>query len=59
MAFLAALEANEQQTTVRILTVRKEPAPRVEMELLNYFQKQKPASSGSANTAAKPAGAIP
>lgn len=58
MDFLAALETNDQQTTVRILTARKDPAPRVEMELVAYFQKQK-AANGSQPDTTKPGIALP
>ena len=40
MDFLARLESHEKQTVVNTLTARKEPAPRVEMEVVAYFQKQ-------------------
>ncbi len=59
MDFLAALETNDLQTTVRLLTARKDPAPRVEMELLAYFQKQKAAKSGPSDATVKPAVALP
>ncbi len=59
MDFLAALETNAQQTTVRILTARKDPAPRVEMELMAYFQKQKAVKSSPIDATAKPAVALP
>ncbi len=38
--FLNLLENNEKQIVVATLNVRKEPAPRVEMELSGYFQRQ-------------------
>lgn len=40
MDFLARLESHEKQTVVNTLTARKEPAPRVDMEVVAYFQKQ-------------------
>ena len=46
--FLNRLDANEKQTVVALLNIRKEPSPRVDMELFGYFQK--PAAA-----AAKPA----
>jgi hypothetical protein len=38
--FLSQLEANDRQSIVGVLTVRKEPSPRVELEVDAYFQKQ-------------------
>jgi hypothetical protein len=40
MDLLARLENHEQQSVVKALTLRKEPAPRAELEVLAYFQKQ-------------------
>jgi hypothetical protein len=37
---MARLENHEKQTVINTLTVRKEPVPRVEMEVIAYFQKQ-------------------
>lgn len=53
MDFLATLENNDRQSVVRTLTVRKEPTARVEVELIAYFQKQKPVN-GTAGAAAAP-----
>lgn len=38
--FMGRIEGNEKQIITGALNVRKEPAPRVEMELFGYFQKQ-------------------
>lgn len=38
--FMGRIEGNEKQIITGALNVRKEPAPRVEMELFSYFQKQ-------------------
>lgn len=38
--FMGRIEGNERQIITGALNVRKEPAPRVEMELFGYFQKQ-------------------
>lgn len=38
--FMGRIEGNEKQVITGALNVRKEPAPRVEMELFGYFQKQ-------------------
>lgn len=38
--FMGRIENHERQVIVGALNVRKEPAPRVEMELIGYFQKQ-------------------
>lgn len=54
MDFLATMENNDRQTVVRTLTIRKEPTPRVEMELIAYFQKQKPANGATGTPAAMP-----
>lgn len=59
MDFLAALENHERQSVVRQLTVRKEPAPRVEMELTAYFQKQKTAPGATPPAGAKLPGGMP
>lgn len=40
LGFMSQIEGNEKQIIVGTLNVRKEPAPRVEMELFGYFQKQ-------------------
>jgi hypothetical protein len=40
LEFLNRIENNEHQIIVESLSVRKEPAPHVEMELYGYFQKQ-------------------
>ena len=42
--FLARLESSDKQIVVGALNVRKEPSPRVEMELFAFFQK--PATAG-------------
>ena len=44
---LARMENNDKQIVVSTLTVRKEPSPRVEMEVVAYFQK--PAKAPGAN----------
>ncbi len=44
---LARMENNDKQMVVGTLTVRKEPSPRVEMEVVAYFQK--PAKATGAN----------
>jgi hypothetical protein len=59
MDFLAALETNDQQITVHVLTARKDPAPRAEMELIAYFQKQKTANGSPSDARAKPPVAMP
>ena len=45
--FLARMENNDKQIVVSTLVVRKEPAPRVELEVVAYFQK--PAKAPGAN----------
>ena len=40
MDLLARLENHEKQTVINTLTVRKEPVPRAEMEVIAHFQKQ-------------------
>lgn len=40
LGFLSQIENHEKQLAVDMLNVRKEPLPRVEMELIGYFQKQ-------------------
>ena len=55
MDFLAGLENHERQSVVRQLTVRREPSPRVEMELTAYFQKQGSANGNNAAPAQAPA----
>ena len=52
---MARIESNEKQVVVGALNVRKEPSPRVEMELFAFFQKPSKASASTsalANTAA-------
>ena len=55
MDFLAALESHERQSIVRQLTLRREPSPKVEMELNAYFQKQTQANGNNAPPALVPA----
>lgn len=59
MDFLATLETHERQTTVRTLIIRKEPAPRVELETLNYFQKQSSTSDNPPTQRPPPMGKLP
>lgn len=57
---MARIESNEKQIVVGALTVRKEPSPRVEMELFAFFQKPATASASAnavANAAASPTAA--
>jgi len=39
MSFLTLIENHDKQIVVSALNVRKEPSPRVDMELYVYFQK--------------------
>ena len=48
---LARIESNEKQVVVGALNVRKEPSPRVEMELFAFFQKAAIANAAASSTA--------
>lgn len=44
---LARMENNDKQLVIKQLTIRKEPAPRVELEVLAYFQKPAKAATSA------------
>jgi len=48
MSFLTLIENHDKQIIVAALNVRKEPSPRVDMELYGYFQKPAAPSTMSA-----------
>ena len=58
MAFLAQLENHEKQTVVKALTLRKDPSPRAEMEVVAYFQKQAQGAAAATTSSAKAAGGL-
>ena len=56
---LARIESNEKQVVVSALNVRKEPSPRVEMELFAFFQKPAIGNAAVSGIAAPTAPAVP
>lgn len=52
MDLLARMENNDKQIVVKVVTVRKEPNPRAELEVYAYFQKPRNAASNASTPAA-------